>query len=140
MYNVVDFEQAHIFDIKTNFEFTDYARQAFGNHQVVAGFTICEQEEIIACGGVHIMWEGVGEAWLVLSKEAYKSPISVARYTYQLFDTIMNENELWRVQASVHTDDDESVRFAEWLGFEDEGLMKKFGPDGADYIRMARVV
>jgi len=25
------------------------------------------------------------------------------------------------------------------LGFENEGLMKKFGPDGSDYYRFARV-
>jgi len=26
------------------------------------------------------------------------------------------------------------------LGFENEGLMKKYGPDGSDYYRFARVV
>jgi len=26
------------------------------------------------------------------------------------------------------------------MGFEDEGIMYKFGPDGSDYYRMARVL
>ena len=52
----------------------------------------------------------------------------------------MADNDLWRIQASVHTTDEQSIKFAEWMGFENEGLMKKFGPDGADYYRFARVV
>jgi hypothetical protein len=31
------------------------------------------------------------------------------------------------------------VRFIGWLGFENEGLMRKFGLDGTDYYRYARV-
>jgi len=36
--------------------------------------------------------------------------------------------------------DPEAIRFARWMGFEDEGIMYKFGPDGSDYYRMARVL
>jgi RimJ/RimL family protein N-acetyltransferase len=39
----------------------------------------------------------------------------------------------------VHVDDDRAYRFAEWLGFENEGIMRKYGVDGGDYYRMARV-
>jgi hypothetical protein len=35
--------------------------------------------------------------------------------------------------------DDRAYRFAEWLGFENEGIMRKYGVDGGDYYRMARV-
>jgi len=45
---------------------------------------------------------------------------------------------LWRIQASVSASDTKALRFASWLGFEDEGLMKKYGPDGSDYRRVAR--
>jgi RimJ/RimL family protein N-acetyltransferase len=51
----------------------------------------------------------------------------------------MHEAQVQRVQASVHAEDGQAVRFARWLGFENEGLMKKYGPDGSDYYRMARV-
>jgi hypothetical protein len=33
----------------------------------------------------------------------------------------------------------QAIRFAEFLGFEKEGLMKKFGPEGSDYIVMGRI-
>ena len=140
MLDLVKFDTRHIMDINTAFEFSALARQAFENKAEVHGYTLLDGEEIIVCGGVHMMWTGVGEGWLVMSKEAYEKPITVARYTHRLFDTIMGDNAMWRVQASVHTNDEQSVRFAEWLGFEIEGVMKKFGPDGTNYFRMARVM
>jgi len=85
------------------------------------------------------MWQGVGEGWLIMSKYGYDIPKTVARYADEFFDVIMTEANLQRVQASVNALDPRSVRFARWLGFENEGLMRKYGPDGTDYYRMARV-
>ena len=67
-------------------------------------------------------------------------PFAVAKYSSQLLQHVIEENKLTRVQASVHVDDKQAVRYVEWLGFENEGLMKKFGPDGSDYYRFARVM
>jgi RimJ/RimL family protein N-acetyltransferase len=75
----------------------------------------------------------------MVSKHAYKTPITVARYADEFFDVIMHEAQVQRVQASVHAEDAKAIRFAHWLKFEDEGLMRKYGPDGSDYHRMARV-
>jgi hypothetical protein len=44
-----------------------------------------------------------------------------------------------RIASEPHVDDDRAYRFAEWLGFENEGIMRKYGVDGGDYYRMARV-
>jgi RimJ/RimL family protein N-acetyltransferase len=52
---------------------------------------------------------------------------------------VQEDNDLQRIQASVHANDKQAIRYVEWLGFENEGLMKKFGPDGSDYYRFARV-
>lgn len=140
MLDLVKFETKHIMDIETMFDFPLSARKAFEHKSDVDGYTLMDGEEIVVCGGVHMMWTGVGEGWLVMSKNAYEKPVTVARYTQRLFDTIMNDNAIWRIQASVHTSDEQSVKFAEWLEFEIEGVMKKFGPDGANYYRMARVM
>lgn len=140
MLNLVEFETSHIMDIETAFDFPVSARQAFDNKSEVIGYTLMDDGTVIVCGGVNMMWNGVGEGWLVMSKHAYDRPITVARYTDKLFETIMDDNAMWRVQASVHTNDAQSVKFAEWLGFENEGVMNKFGPDGTNYYRMARVM
>ena len=43
------------------------------------------------------------------------------------------------MHANVKADWMEAIRFAEFLGFEKEGLMKKFGPEGSDYLVMGRI-
>jgi len=139
MPRVIPFHKEHLYEIETNFEFPETAKDAIVASADSDSFTLCEEDSVIMCGGVHNIWTGVGEAWLVLSGKAYGMPITVARCTQNVFQTIMENNNLWRIQASVHTGDAQSVRFAEWLGFENEGMMKMFGPDKSDYYRFARV-
>lgn len=139
MLNIVEYEQRHIEEIETAFDFCAAARGKFRNGQDVVGYTLVDGEKIVATAGIHIMWPGVGEGWLIMSKHAVEYGRSVARYAYRGFDSIMADNGLHRVQASVSSLDPEAVRFARWMGFENEGIMEKFGPDGSDYYRMARI-
>ena len=44
-----------------------------------------------------------------------------------------------RIQANVKADDERAVRWIRLLGFENEGLMRAFGPDGADFRRFVRL-
>jgi RimJ/RimL family protein N-acetyltransferase len=139
MLELIKFEGGHILEVETDFDFPTSARKAIGEHSVLDGYSLKKGNDILACAGVSIMWQGVAEGWLIMSRHAYKYPVSIARYTDGLFEGIMKRNNLRRIQASVNCNDEKSVKFANWLGFEYEGIMKKFGPDGADYFRYARV-
>ena len=108
--------------------------------QVKSADVVVKLDEVSAVGGIHEMWAGVGEGWVILSKHAPKWKLSLARYAKTLFSSILATTSLHRVQASIHMGDPEAIRFARWMGFEDEGIMYKFGPDGSDYYRMARVL
>jgi len=138
MYKLVKFEEEHVYGIETDYEFPVAARQMFGSHDGIFGYSLFLDDVILGCAGVHVLWDGVAEGWIIMSKQGYGSPKTIARYTDELFDDIMTENKLWRIQASVADSDKRALRFAYWLGFEDEGLMKKYGPDGSDYRRVAR--
>ena len=140
MLKLVTFEGGHILEVETDYDFPMSARKAIGEHSVLDGYSLMDGDKIVACAGVSVMWEGVAEGWLVMSKHASKYPVSIARYTEGLFDDIMKRNGLWRIQASVNASDVTSVKFAHWLGFEYEGIMRKFAPDGADYFRYARLM
>jgi len=48
-------------------------------------------------------------------------------------------NNIWRLQTAVKANFKLGIRFAEWLGLQQEGLMKQYGPDGTDYYRMAKL-
>ena len=101
--------------------------------------TLFDEDTILCFGGVHLLWKGVGECWIMLSNEGKLKPLTVAKYTIKLFDDIMSKDSLVRMQASVSASDPKAISFAKWLGFEVEGLMKKYGPDGNDYYRLARI-
>ena len=51
----------------------------------------------------------------------------------------MSTNKIWRLQTAVKSNFKTGLRFAEFLGFKNEGLMKAYGPDKTDYYRMARI-
>ena len=53
---------------------------------------------------------------------------------------VIKNNNFKRFQTSVKADCDVAIRFAKFLGLEEEGLMKNYGPDGADFYRFARIL
>ena len=139
MLDVGYFQKGDIEEIELEYEMSPAEKAGFEGYQNIVGFTARKDGKIVMMGGVHVMWQGVGEGWLVMSKHAHSMPKTVARYADEFFDVIMNEANIQRMQASINATDPRSVRFARWLGFENEGLMRKYGPDGTDYYRMARV-
>jgi RimJ/RimL family protein N-acetyltransferase len=99
--------------------------------------TAADDDGVIACGGVRKLWTGVGEGWLFVSR---RRPPLMARALWRLLPNAMAELGLWRLQASVRADDPAALRLARWLGMTDEGGMRAYGTDGADYRRFAMVV
>jgi len=93
----------------------------------------------IAAGGVNHLWDNVAEGWVIASKEIWKYPITCARAIKIRTDYLATNNKIKRIQTSVKSDCDKAIRFAEWLGFKREGLMKQYGPDGSDYYLYAKV-
>lgn len=134
------FSRDHIRHIKLMFELSDDGRQALVEHKDINGYTLFEEDVVLGIGGVHNIWENVGEAWLLLGREAFDKPKTVARHTVHMFDHMQEEHKYQRIQASISVKDTKAKRFAEWLGFENEGIMRKYGPDGSDYYRYARVM
>ncbi len=140
MPNIVPFKKEHLDKINLMFEMTKSGKESLGSYDGVIGYTGMEDDAVLATGGVHPMWEGVGEAWLLVGKEGYDKPKTVAKWTDYLFQILQEEHKLFRIQASVAALDLTANRYAQWLGFEKEGIMRKYGPDGTDYIRYARVM
>lgn len=140
MLKFLPFAQDHIQHIKLMFDLSEDGRKALVEHKDIRGYTLFEEDVVLGIGGVHNIWNGVGEAWLLLGKEAFARPRTVARHTVNMFDHMQEEYKYQRIQASIAVKDAKAKRFAEWLGFQNEGIMRKYGPDGSDYYRYARVM
>ena len=140
MLRFLPFAQEHVQHIKLMFDLSEDGRKALVEHKDIRGYTLFEEDVVLGIGGVHNIWNGVGEAWLLLGKEAFARPKTVARHTVNMFDHMQEEYNYQRIQASIAVTDAKAKRFAEWLGFQNEGIMRKYGPDGSDYFRYARVM
>ena len=106
-----------------------------------AGFcvSLLADKKAVLSTGIIPVWDGVGEAWLLGSNEMPRYPITIARAIYECFYQWVDAKSLWRVHANVRTDWKTAIRFAKFMGMNEEGLMKKFGPEKADYFRFAWV-
>ena len=93
---------------------------------------------IVAAAGVITMWNGVGEGWAILSPRAKGR--AVLRAFQETFRLIQIAHNYHRIQAAVRADFTDGIRFANWMGFESEGVMEKYNAEKQDFVRMAKVL
>jgi hypothetical protein len=93
----------------------------------------------IFAAGMKMIWGQVAEGWVIASSDMWKYPLGVAKAIKKDFARVAKEHNIKRVQTAIRKDFAQGKRFAEWLGLENEGLMKKFGFDGSDQYMYARI-
>ena len=145
-YKIIPYERSHTDEILTfgmndklleNDASSEEGRIDYGIPGL--SFTLLADNNIVLCGGVTPLWDGVAEGWVIASKRIYDHKIKSVSAIKKRLDLLCINNKIWRVQTSVKEDFKVGVRFAEWLGLEKEGLMKMYGPDKTNYIRMAKI-
>lgn len=102
------------------------------------GLAFLDKGQVFAITGLAPIWEGVAEAWFIPTKEMSAKKIQTIRLVRRELDAAIERLKLRRVQAVVRSDFVDAHKLAKFLGFESEGLMKKYGPDGLDYERYAK--
>lgn len=107
--------------------------------KVGPAFTLMSGGVPICSGGIATLWDGVGEAWMLISKHVQRHPVSVYRSVLNGMNDIIEKQGLHRIQAVVKEDDRTSVRWIERLRFVREGILRQFGPDKADYVIYGRI-
>lgn len=97
---------------------------------------------IVGAGGASMMWKGVWEFWIILTKNSKRGGIygiTALEAIRRKIDEIIEENDIVRAQATVRLDFPKGIRMLEALGFEREGLLRRYTPDGASVYRYAKV-
>ncbi len=102
-------------------------------------FTGLVNNDPIFSAGMKIIWGQVAEGWVIATNEMWKYPIGVAKAIKKDFANVARQHNIKRVQTAIRKDFKQGLRFAEWLGLENEGLMKSYGFDGSDQYRYARI-
>ena len=102
-------------------------------------FTLLDDNVPICSGGIIPTWMGNAQGWAIASKRIFKNKIKASRLIKKRMDLLCVNNKIWRLQTAVKADFKIGIRFAEFLGFNNEGLMVGYGPDKTDYYLMARI-
>lgn len=112
----------------------DWALRLYQSGPALTGF---HPDGIAGCAGICLLWDGVGAAWMFLSKIGEAHPIPVFRWAKKMFRSLMIDFKLHRVEATCNVKDSEAARWLLALGFVNEGTCFAYGPDRSDHYRMA---
>ena len=117
-------------DIKTVNYIANEIKEVFINN-----YQIC-----LIIGGGNIYWgiEGSSEG-IDRSTSDYMGMLATVINALSMQSALEKINVTTRVQTAIRKDFLHGQKFAEWVGLENEGLMKKYGFDGSDQYRYARV-
>jgi hypothetical protein len=143
---IVPFESWHLGLI----ELREHDRRAvaFGDDLVARGnaylrsgpsFTGIQKGRIVVIAGIVRLWTGVGGGWSLTSPLVEKLPVAFHRAVRRNILELEEKLCLHRLQITVQASHVVSQRWVERLGFRFEGVLKKYGPDGEDYLLFARV-
>lgn len=95
---------------------------------------IVDGETIISAGIIN-QWHNRGVAWALVSENAGKNFIAI----HKAIDRFLDMNETKRVETYVDDGFEQGYRWMNMLGFEYEGRMRAYSPDGRDCLLYARV-
>jgi hypothetical protein len=98
-------------------------------------WTAEDDGEILGIGGLIVQWENRATAWALVSAGAGKRFVRIHAAVERFLDVA----PFRRIEASVDVGFIEGMRWMEMLGFEYEGLMVAYRPDGADMLLYARI-
>jgi hypothetical protein len=121
-------------------QFKDFEIMAKGWKDGGPAYTITIDGEVAACAGLVLLGWSRAEAWTLFSsifKSNYRACYKIIK---SKLEELIELNFLRRVQSLADPEYKEGIRFLEHLGFEKEGLLRKYGPNGEDLIMFGRII
>lgn len=99
-------------------------------------YSIFDNGEILASGGVMLYWPGRGEAWAFVAKDASNRALSIVKIAREALDV----TSIARIEATVGCNFIQGHKLLIALGFNIEcHRMRKYYADGRDASLYARV-
>ncbi len=105
-------------------------------------YTCIFDGEIVAVGGIKVLCDGVGESWVIMTKQSRKDGIFgliACRAIRDKLESLILELELKACQARVRSNFAVAIRFIEALGFTIVREIKGYFPDGVSALLYSKV-
>lgn len=138
---IIPFKAVHAWDFPPQNGFTRAGMVAMAKRLEASGpgFTAMDNGRPLGAAGICLYWEGVGEAWTLLSPEIKQQRIWLTRTVKRVLNDLTKALALHRVQVTVRADQEINKCWARALGFSDPLPLPKYGPDGANFIMFTRI-
>lgn len=101
--------------------------------------TMLVNDNPVGMGGIVPMWDHVAFGWIIATDEINKYKKTFFSTIVRHFVWLIKEFDLHRIEANVLPDNVRSIEMLKRMGFENEGLMRKYDELGKDYYRLAWV-
>jgi len=101
---------------------------------------IDDEGDIIAIGGVSLLWPGVGAGWVLTSPLMVKYKIWTHRIIRDILNKAIKVHNLHRIESIILKNHGVSCKWVKRLGFRKEGLLRKYDSQGNDYWLVARII
>ncbi|UOF77745.1 putative acetyltransferase [Caudoviricetes sp.] len=138
MIKIIPFKVEHL----ECMEMREHEKGLIGNENMKAfegvAFTGLIDGRIISCGGVVIEKWGNAYVWQVPSVYVNDVKMSYCKYIRKWLDDVASEYALNRFETTC-VNDDLHNRWMKFLGFEVEGIKKKY-INGQDYVMFGKVM
>lgn len=139
MINIVHFSPKHLVEFAQRKEQADEPMPSAEMLTALGAMTVTNKDRPIAIIGLYPISLHVAQVWGFFSDLIRERPLSFHKAIMLLIDHKMDRHDLHRIQCSVKAGFNAGVKWANKLGFQCEGTMKKYGPKGEDYYLFARV-
>ena len=90
-------------------------------------FTAVVDGQIIACAGLVEQWQGRAVAWLVTGPQTGRHVVAITKAAIRFFEA---HTEYRRIEGYVVEGNHRSAQWHKMMGFQIEGFMDAFTPDG----------
>ena len=98
-------------------------------------WTAEHQNKTAAMGGIVPIWDNRALAWMWMGDISGRHMIGIHRAVKQFLD----ETSFKRIEATVDVGFKPGMRWMKMLGFEMEGYLRAYRPDGRDMIMFSRI-
>lgn len=98
-------------------------------------YTLCFGTVPVMCGGIAPMWEGLGQAWALVSPVAKRHPITVTRFATRSLQKQAADGGYRRVETTVLSSDSRARVWTIQIGFVWDGEAPLYGPNGEQFTR-----
>lgn len=115
----------------------EFGAKYFERHGV--GYTATVNGRWLGAAGVTKVVGGTWEAWAYVTNDWDKYRFQIHRLAKKIFDLHFSSPAVTRIQCQIDSTYPPAVRWAKALGFKVESTMKAYGPEGQNFLMMARV-